>query len=66
MRILKHLSGKSEYVPWWDEALNTCEDAWDWARGRLGLGSTPPVASDPALDRLHIEALADLARRDRG
>ena len=46
MRIVKHLIGKSEYVPWWHEALNLCEDAWDWARGLVGLRPAPTGKGD--------------------
>lgn len=64
MRVWKHLTGRSEYVSWWDEALNMLEDAWDWARGLAGRRSSPGDARDDELARQAIAHLARLVRED--
>lgn len=65
MRAWRHLIGRSEYIPWWDEALNLLEDVWDWARGLGGRRSSPGGGGrDDELARQAIAHLARLARED--
>ncbi len=66
MRVLNYLIGRSGYQPWWEEALNLMEDAWEWARELVARPPSPRGdARDDELARLAIAHLAHLARRDR-